>query len=650
MRRIISINDLNTDEGSGYTAVLEYSYSQPPLAISSVNREGDAPLATNVALGQYRPERITVSYQDPALRRPLLRALDTLNGAVAFTLADDDDDTPRYMMLHVEKVDQQPDTHGYMFNVTTVAAEDVRWRDAEEQTVSWNATSSGSWTETDNDGDLDTYPVWKVTPRSTKSTAPNFKYSRSVIVRWQALNSTTGLYPINLTGDAGLNTAALVTAGKVIDSSDICVMVDGVVWPHWFGATEGQAKGFNSTSTYIWVNLSFPRIAAVVAAESTAADATTIYFNPYLSSNYASTPPASGRIYVPDTGEIFYYGSLWEGNFDEIQRGVGGTTAADIPAHTHLEYLPHEIYILYGPNMIIPETLKRYNYDESLLRQKPLIVNPNSTNSVWEYTTFRDGARTAEWRYIGERGGNQYTQETDETGVAGDFVEPWTAMGFLSDHDSFGMYDNYFPVPVQIIDFTVRRIANGFQAANPGSPVLRVASENRQTIYRPFSAAAGASTIANNAISHTADFTSNFTGYRKDYLQRIQWAVENKTYVQADLQYMKVTFWSTRVPLVTVGAETSDYDLALRLENYTTGEYLDLYLPNMELDKSLIIDSYLQTAVYNGDGSNQYAAVRRNAPRAKFLRLVPGINNIRVYEEGLTDVDIDVTYRRRFYS
>lgn len=650
MPRIISIDDLSTDTDSGYSAVFDASYSQPTLVASTVTRDGDSPLATNVTIGAYRPSVFTVMFDDPALRGPLLRALDTSGGAKAVTIADDDGGNPRYLMLVVEKVDQYPNGAGYMFAVTTVAAEDVRWRDAEEQTVNWTANSSGAWTEIDNDGDLDAYPVWKITPRGVKSPAPNFKYSRAVIARWRSLQPTAGLYPINITGDAGLNTAALVTAGKVVDSSDICVMVDGVIWPHWFGAAEGVAKGFNTTNTYIWINLNFPRTAAVVADETVTDEATELYFRPYASSPYVSTMPASGRVYVPDTGEIFYYGGVDPiGYFYDIQRGVAGTTAAEIPSSTHLEYLPHEIYILYGPGMVIPDTLKRYNYDDAILNHKPLIVNPNSTNAVWEYTTFRDGGRTAEWRFVGGRDGNQFTQETDATGVVGDFVEPWTAMGFRSNHASTGKYENFFPAPIQSIYFTVRRIANGLQSQYPGSPVLRVLSSDNQTIYRPFFAAAGASTTTNSAVSLTADFHSNYTLPTVN-LHRIQWMVETNTYVQADLQYMRVTFYSARTPLVTMGAETSDYDLAMQLQNYTTGESLFLYLPNMELDKSLIIDSYLQTAVYNGDGSNQYAAVRRNAPRAKFLRLIPGINNIRVYETGLTDVDIDVTYRRRFYT
>ena len=48
----------------------------------------------------------------------------------------------------------------------------------------------------------------------------------------------------------------------------------------------------------------------------------------------------------------------------------------------------------------------------------------------------------------------------------------------------------------------------------------------------------------------------------------------------------------------------------------------------------------LQTVTYTLDGSSQYAAVRRDAARPRFLRLVPGVNNFQITEAGMGELEI----------
>jgi len=648
-RRIISINDLNTDEGSGYMAVFEYSYSQPPLVVSSVNREGDAPLATNVALAQYRPERVTISFEDEALRAPLLRALDTSNGAVAFTIADADGGNPRYLMMYVEKADQQPDSHGYIFSVTTVATDDVRWRAVNAAEDTWRVTSSGSTHVVANGGEVDALPLWTVTPKSAKS-ASNWTYARRVLARARYRNlGASQPWPLELTG-GGWNTAALKTAGKLSDSTNIAVMVNGQYAPHWYGGNDGAARGFNSTNTTIWINYGLARNTALLYQAASAVETNLVVYHQNQLDEWTTVQlPSAGRLYFAATGEIITYDGLNShdnGLYDllGVTRGVDGTTAADLDAMAEGESVPH-ILILYGPNGAVPAVEQTAAYRNPPFG-KPLVANSASTNGQWSWTYFKSGTRTAAWNYLGERFDAQYTEATDAGGATGDFVEPWTAMGWKADRAALGYFYATTPLPMAQLWVTGRHMASGDPISNPGAPALRLR-------YGPYQANTiklwGAEYDSPPEFSNSP-FSLTVTTSAMADATGLLWEVSQASYIQADIQTLQVQFDSSTTPLVTLGAELSDYDMALTLENVTTGESLAITLPNMALNQSLVIDSDRQTVVYSGDNSNRYTAVRRDATRRRFLRLAPGDNTIRVTESGLADVEISAAFRERFYT
>lgn len=98
-----------------------------------------------------------------------------------------------------------------------------------------------------------------------------------------------------------------------------------------------------------------------------------------------------------------------------------------------------------------------------------------------------------------------------------------------------------------------------------------------------------------------------------------------------------------------MGPEMALYDMALTLENVTTGERLAIRLA-MILNQQLEIDTDRYVVTLLDDGSNQYQAVSRNTRRREMLMLVPGDNTLRVTETGLAGVTVYVGFEEMSYS
>ena len=109
-------------------------------------------------------------------------------------------------------------------------------------------------------------------------------------------------------------------------------------------------------------------------------------------------------------------------------------------------------------------------------------------------------------------------------------------------------------------------------------------------------------------------------------------------------------YWApTHTPVVSMGPERALYDMALTLENVTTGERLAIRLA-MILNQQLEIDTDRYVVTLLDDGSNQYQAVSRNTRRREMLMLVPGDNTLRVTETGLAGVTVYVGFEEMSYS
>ena len=643
--KVISVGAINVEAGSGYFATLDMSFLQPENTISRVNRDTDAPVVTNVALGLHSYGlKVLVLDALPddvdARRRAILHEFDSTRGPVTVVI-ENATGTPRrrFMSFVARKVDQVAEQMGHGFYATLEAADEARWRATAEVEVVWELNESGTRSLT-VDGDLDTYPVYTLTPNSNKA-APNWPYRRLILVEWRS--PLGGAHPIDVTG-GGIDTAALLAAGKITDGSSITVMMNGVIRRHFYpDNTADPSAAFGTTQTKIWIDMEFrPAVYPVLAG--------------YIFSTSTTWPvrddyglPPSGTLKVDD--ELVTYTSRAPGYLYGVARGQIGTTAAAHEAGASITHYQGVGWLLYGPEAVVPEGMKNDAYRAA---QPPIVITGSggSSNTVWCYQKFAQPPRAASWIHTSFLNNLGFVSESNNsTGVFDPaWVYPWDALGLRAGWTSLDMFSLRVAVPVKSVRVQGRHIRIGSPSLSPSVPSLSVWSEDRKS-GRPLWSVPSLPFPGNNdpfdvSSADVAVFDPEFeVGYN-----RIYWSVSQTAHMQADIRTMWVRFDDRLAPAVTLTAEDTEYDLDLTLGNATTGESITVQFPNLAPAASLIIDSQWQTVTYTLDGSNQYPAVRRDAARPKFLRLAPGVNEFHISEAGMGDLEIRIAYRARWYA
>ena len=637
--RVISIGDLNVETGSGYLAILDQSYPQPETTITRVERDVDSPLVTKVSPGLHvyilqivvdetgSPSADTVD----ARRRALMRALDTTRAPVTLTIENAAGTARRrYMNVVVRKTDQLVSAHGRGFVAQLEAADDVRWRSVTDVTTSWTLTADATHTLS-VEGDLETYPVIEIEPQTDRA-APVWQYRRRFVIQWNSIYG--GTHPIEVTG-GGMDTAALLTAGKVTDESSMKVMLDGSEIPHAYGIS------FGSNSTTIWISPTFAPPGWCWLADDIGTWETTIA----IEEGMRLRP--SGTLQIDS--EIITYSGRTDTRLYNVVRGAYDTTATGHNEHSGFVEV-WAGYILYGPNAHAPT---------SSVDRSPIIDLPFSTNNVWRYvktTGFYDGAaRPGGWGYTqwqATTGAVHFTAASTVYGGYSDYGEPlpWRALGLLPGMAQLASFSNRFAVPVKTVQVKGRRMIGASPARYPGTARLYFIDDTFSRIVEVWNVGDGAALPPPNAefdVSYTTPDAGTLAG---STYTRLRWATAGSNHVQADIQEMFVTFDPSAVPTVTTGDEETDYDLDMTITNQTTGEALTAAFPNMAPMKALVIDSRNQTVTYTGDGSNRYGVVSRNAPRPRFLRLEPGSNLLEFEEDGMGTVKVTVRYTPRWYA
>ena len=639
--KVISIGALNVQAGSGYVATLQMSYLQPEGSITRVARDGDTAIVTAVGLGLHTYLLLVYVEDDAAdavdaRRRALLREFDVTRGPVTVVIENATGTARRrFMQFVARKTDQVEGQYGRGFAVSLEAYDDVRWQGLDLVETTWTLTESGTQSVV-VDGDVEVYPTYTVTPRSAKA-SPMWLYRRLILVEWRS--PLGGAHPVDVTG-GGLDTAALLSAGKVGGGANVAVMLNGQFRKYFYPPDLGQpyADAFGDASTHIWTTLTFaPMVEPYLDQPVTALDETWVVYND-------DGLPATGTLKVDD--EIVSYSSRRAGTLFGVKRGLYGTTAAehDPQYMTHYQYVG---WLYYGPTALLADNLKDAAYRAAV--RPAFLSGQGSSNQEWRYGTFADEGAPARWWYFSWQHGLGFVVESAATGTPSEtWTYPWAALGINAGWTGSTSYYARFAVPLWQVQITGRHQARLSAASYPSWPKLWAHTENKEYQEVIWSAADG----VDRTLNTTFDVTSGtlwpdggLSGYNQ-----LSWAVQQGNYVQADIQTMRVVFDSASTPVVTLGAEDTDYDLDLTMLNSTTGESLRVQFPNATPDTSLVIDSKYQTVVYGPDGSNQYAAVQRNATRPKFLRLVPGENTFILTEDGMGTLEIVVAYRPRWYA
>jgi hypothetical protein len=509
-----------------------------------------------------------------------------------------------------------------------------RWRDTAPITEQWNITASGQTAVINNTGQDETYPILTLTPTSANASG-GYTYKRWIPIKWRnAVGSA--LYPIELT-NGGLNTAALVTAGKMrSDGGDIRVEVNGAQVNRWIG-------GMNGASTKIWVGLPFQYIAPVTLASALGAGAvTSVEVNGDI-----TAWPASGIFMVGN--EAFSYTSKVDNKrqFLGITRGAHGTTAASHSAGAQADLIQHSVYLFYGNPTAV--------YAAPSPTPAPVFDLATSTNGVWNYTQFGENAvaRMGAWSHLVALPDYAYAYSTGGAAPKA-LVSPWDylGIGYTQAANIVSAADVIFEniCGIDGVNITAGEIyasslieAWGWSLTHYGS--VNGVSQVAATTALPVTRNAVTSWTQNVSLT---GLVGTPTRYHFGLQVRVSPAASLVTF--AGINSATVTLKSANLPTVSLGAETSNYRVAATLTNVTTGQALTIDF-NMSLNVGLRINTEENSVVYLADNSSQGQAVRRiGAARRFWLPLQPGNNTLRYDDAGTGNVTLSLAYLRRYYT
>lgn len=638
--RVVSLGSLDND-GVDYHMFLERPYSQPGQRLGISEREGNPPLITRadpqiltLALHVVIYEVGKTDAQVRALREALLSELDTRSAAIPLVVEDNDETFDRYRYVVVQSVDEQPSSEGLgqEFVATMATYDEQRWRLSAAQSASLSATASGQSVTVNNPGSAAVRPVFTFHPTSQKNGSNQWEFRQFVAIRWPSWTAYRR-YPIDLT-DASWDTDALVTAGEIyapLGEDNIGVMVDGQEVRRWI-------NGYDTTTTSVWANIDMaPKgITRLRAAIGSGDSLSSLTVEDWGIQDF----PDSGMFVIDE--EVFTYSGKNDltYTFFNVARASKGSVAAAHLDGSYVEWLQHEVWLLWGGNRSRETTFwDNPPNDGTYDVYKPMFDLTTSSNSHWKYIAFAGpGAdyayRVAAWRPTESPGhratgiGDPYGQI--EVGRLGRFEEilidvegtpdtSWwsvqlaftmqliSASGYSTQHEAYEW--NVF------FDFGW---GQSYQLRVPQPANLGVAEWFSESMSLPH-------------------YEANELRFAQECGGSMQSAVDT-----VDLYFLNS-------PYVSQMAAIETYSLGVTLLNSATGESIDLNV-EMAVGDYLVVDTANHTVRLLSDGSNQYQALSRSTRRQEMLTLVPGDNLLVLTEAGLTGLSLTVSFEALSYS
>jgi len=616
---------LNT---GGLTSAMEQTYQRPALTPIEVERQGERPLMSGVKQEAWTlPPLGMLIDGDPAdvvaLRRQILKAFDNRAGAGALVVTDDNGSNERYIYAVCQELTQNRKQQGDGFTATLVAADDVFWRSTATTTAVVTMNDIDKTLNVTNPGDVDVNPTITVAPSVSIGGSNYWRWRRFVAVPWRSLNGARD-YPVELT-NGGLDTTALMGAGKVSNPNNMAVIVDGVEVDRWYGTTAGSPGGFNSTSTRMWANLDFEggRQATLYNIESAGI---------ICQDDISGFPPA-GVLYI-GTEVILYTGrDLYRRAFTGITRGAYGSSVGSPSSGAAVYWLQHEVWLVYSPG---------YNAKTVDDTRKPLI-DLMSANTGWTWDAFGSTVtptRTAQWTMLAGGAGGTFVANEN----AGYYSDSWDVIGLTLPASTAGgnSPENYARgqvyLPCGVDEYTL------YGSDYDGSYLEICLSEDganwvRQTIT-PGSAAGWDGWTETDIGGLTANWR---------YLAvRPRPSLEG---TQSQLGQAQIVFQTALTPAPVLLPEQNNYRLALAIVNTTTNERVEI-VPRpglLQTADSVFIDTDARTAVILPSGRNIYGTVGRDGLRPAALRLVPGVNALSLIENPNANNTVTISFQARWY-
>jgi len=457
--------------------------------------------------------------------------------------------------------------------------------------------------------------------------------------------SYTGKSGGNLTGcTRGINGTSAATHANATqinqsmiqaDGNDTNVFVDGKLVPSW-------SYGVGSAAHKVWISLDLK--AKVESEVDTAVDDAALPNGLVLKNT--SKFPSKGLVLI-GTELLRYTGKNDNtATLTGITRGANGTTAAAHAKAAGAYFIEHEIWIYYG-NITLGTIDKTSagtfaNYDA----HKP-IISLASTNVSWVYGEFRDasGQRAGSWsKNVLDTDNNNDTANKTRcyTGARNALADPATEMGAIisawksgsswrSDNASLA-WSIYNPC--------------GFTTVTASGEKYRVTTNWPSKAYLEYSDdgdtwTAGWTTEATPASATTWTALSAHSGVslggtRKHLRFIFDGAMGATASNYACISYTDVTLVpdTNYIPLATLGAETNNYHLNIKVSNSTTAQSFKIDT-GMLLNGTLEIDCKDKTVTLTGadnekDTDKAGAIYSYSSVRNQWLDLQPGANTIKI--------------------
>ena len=120
--------------------------------------------------------------------------------------------------------------------------------------------------------------------------------------------------------------------------------------------------------------------------------------------------------------------------------------------------------------------------------------------------------------------------------------------------------------------------------------------------------------------------------------------------MRVEASQVTVALDSSKTPSALILPQQNVYRMAATLTNQTTGTAIQIDFA-LDVDETLRIDVDKSDAIYEADGSSQFGAIALvGAERHRWLRLAPGANTLRWDEVGVAEMDVEITFERRYYA
>jgi hypothetical protein len=391
---IKSFDGHEINDGTNYEATFAPAnpWGHPRLEARMSRREGAWPVITNIDRRQYSLNvLIAVKAADvDAARDDLLEWLFPKDGKPRrLVITDDGGGNERYveaLCVDLKPEVKNPFTFDNLFTATFVVSGDVRWRATSITTDTWNITGSPETHTISNGGKEEAYPIYRITPTSSKSSSAG-PYKRYISIVWNS-PELAWRYPIRL---GPFDTQTGSTNFTQADGSDIRIFAGGAELDRYIVDP-------NTASTYIWVALNFSAQVEGTLNVTLPSAGTIAYIE---TEDPIDDWPSSGILRI-GSEEFRYTGKdTYLQRVTGISRAVRNTAEAAHAIGDTIDLIPHDIIMTYGSAS--PETpLSRDDHE-------PMFDTASSTNTLWKYVNFGElgrlqqlVSRPASWKSVPE--------------------------------------------------------------------------------------------------------------------------------------------------------------------------------------------------------------------------------------------------------